>query len=232
MPLNNAGLRFTFKDLGKDLYVGSSALAYSQGDQVYVRAIRYNATSNRFLNVDRHNPTANKWENIISLSQKAGDWDYNIGDCGIAVGGDGSIMLTTNAGDNDGDGQTSEAWLIIPPHISGLKPYNAGTVTYHTTVDQFARDQFSAWNVAATNSVEKAKKAEEAANAMTTLVKKEVENRVKALSVDAAKVESIVRNLLYDTQGKLRTSGFMLDAVWTKGREAAWSMLKEAGVIK
>src|SRR5258706_1349388 len=137
---DDRGLSFTFRDAGD--YSGSPSLATIHSLGTAIRAVRYNSGGNRFIGVDILDRGSNTWNNIATFDQnKQVNWGYNVGDVAITVFDDGAVLLMTNAGDPGGS-EIKEAWLTIPPQITGIPATDLKqAVNFQSaTVDQFARD--------------------------------------------------------------------------------------------
>jgi len=243
---DNLGLSFSFRDAGD--YVGSPSLSYVPPLGTYIRAVRYNSGGDRRLSVDLFDRNANTWNNIATFSQKRNDWDYNIGDCAIAYGDDGSIMVMTNAGSKKGRNEIEEAWIIIPPHLTGIPASDGKQVVNYVTgvTDQYARDQIAAWRQSIQSAQTKAQGAEDLAKSMVSLVKSEVKKAVDkaiaSVSISDQKIKDILWSLLPDRlyveitneESALHTWVTSTAQYWgfTKGKDAAYALLKERGMIK
>ncbi len=208
--MSTRGVRFVFQDLGD--HGGSSMPAWIPGLGTYIKIIRVNKNGDRLIILHLYNPASNRWDVFDEFSQKRGDWDYNVGDVGIAAGDDGSLLITTNAGDGSGKSEIRDATAYYPPSVTGF-PASGGAVTPRIeTVDTYARQQVQAVAAGLTAAIAKATNAADAASAIKRTVKTEVSNAMKALPDVLKLVSDDIAKGLTKVNGQRQ--GVLIHALW------------------
>ncbi len=229
--MSNLGIRFVFQDLGD--HGGSSAPAWIPGLNTYIKIIRVNRGGDRLIVLHKFNPQTVAWEVFDEFSQRRGDWDYNVGDVGIAAGWDGSLLITTNAGDGSGKSEIRDATAYYPPSATGFPAASAAPQVHYESIDQHARDQLAAFSGAVQAAITKANDAANSASDIKRTVKTEVENAVKKITLNTATMlkavsDDIALGLKKDANGNRQ--GVLIHALWQVIESALKDMLWAMGI--
>jgi len=212
--MSKRGIRFVFQDLGD--HGGSSAPAWIPGLNTYIKIIRVNRGTDKLIILHLYNTATGKWDVFDEFSQHAGDWDYNVGDVGIEAGWDGSLMITTNAGNGSGKNEIRDATAYYPASVTGWPTATGAPIQRVEMIDQSARDQLKAFSGAVTNAVTKATDAANAASDIKRTVKTEVTNAMKGVAIKAADIAVLVSQ-----------AGPVRDALWKLVGELIYAQLRD-----